>query len=308
MPDKGGTHAGTGLLPQLVIWLEGQSRTQLFLSAGIMVAGLSALASAIGSDLAVAVFYLAPISLAAYFVGRRQGRWIAFLSALAWTLIGEAVIPTSTPVMTLVATGATRAVLFLVIAELLSALRIAFEHERTLARTDPLTGVANPRRFAEEVEREILRARRYRRPMTVMQLDLDGFKTVNDTRGHLAGDDLLRAVARGLREALRRTDLVARLGGDEFAVLLPETNDEAADLVLGKVRGALRAVFELGSWPVTASLGVVTCAGPPDSVATLLERVDRLMYASKHAGKNRATRETVTAWEPTTPAAAAHPA
>ena len=108
-----------------------------------MVAGLAVLSTAVGSELALAVFYLAPISVAAYFVGRGQGRWIAVLCGISWTVVGEALIPTSTPLLSLVWSALSRVLLFLVVAELLSSLRVAFEHERDLARTDPLTVITS---------------------------------------------------------------------------------------------------------------------------------------------------------------------
>ncbi|HEX9892789.1 MAG TPA: GGDEF domain-containing protein [Gemmatimonadales bacterium] len=285
-----------GLLPRLVAWLDSQSRTQLLASAAIMVAGLAGLSSAVGSDLVLVVFYLAPIGVSAYFVGRREGRSIALLSALSWTVMAEALSPASTVLPIVLAAGVNRAVLFLVVAELLGSLRTAFEHERELARTDSLTGIANARSFTEVATSELLRSRRYGRPLTVVYLDLDGFKEVNDRMGHAAGDVVLKRVAAACRDTLRRTDLVARLGGDEFAALLPETGAEAAQLVIGKLQRVLSTAFASEGWTVTASFGVVTCAVAPDAVDAVLDRADRLTYRSKSNGPNQVTHETVSSW------------
>jgi diguanylate cyclase (GGDEF)-like protein len=287
------------LLPRLVAWLDAQSRTQLFASAGIMVAMLAGLSSAIGSDLVLVVFYLAPISIASYFVGRREGRSVALLSALSWTVMAEALTPTDTPLPIIFAAGVNRAVLFLVVAELLGSLRTAFEHERELARTDPLTGIANARAFNEVANQELLRARRYGRPLTVVYLDLDGFKEVNDTLGHSAGDVVLKRVATACRDTLRRTDLVARLGGDEFVALLPETGPDPAKLVIAKLQRVLETAFASEGWSVTASFGAVTCAVAPDAVDSVLDRADRLTYRSKQGGRNQVTHETVSSWSQT---------
>ena len=286
----------TGLLSRLVAWLDGQPRTQLFASSGIMVAALAGLSSAIGSEIATVVFYLAPISIAAYFVGRWQGRLVALLSAVAWTLMEEALRPVDTPLAVALASGFNRAVLFLVVSELLSSLRDAFNHERQLARTDQLTGLANSRSFGELAEFELLRARRYGRPLSILYIDLDGFKSINDSLGHAAGDVVLQRAASALRESLRRTDIVARLGGDEFVVLLPETGTEQADIVIGKVQAALGRAFQgLGSG-TTASMGAVTADVVPASVPILIDRADKLTYASKGKGKNQVTHDTVTNW------------
>jgi len=286
----------TGLLSRLVVWLDGQPRTQLFASAGIMVAALAGLSSAIGSEIATVVFYLAPISIAAYFVGRWQGRLVAVLSAVAWSVMEEALRPISTPIPVVLASAFNRAVLFLVVSELLSSLRDAFNHERQLARTDLLTGLPNSRAFGERAEFELLRARRYGRPLSLLYIDLDGFKTINDQFGHAAGDVVLQRTAAALRESLRRTDLVARLGGDEFVVLLPETGTESAVIVIGKVQEVLgRALQGIGSG-TTASIGAVTADVAPTSVEILLDRGDKLTYASKGKGKNQVTHDTVTNW------------
>ena len=261
-----------------------------------MVAALAGLSSAIGSEIATVVFYLAPISIAAYFVGRWQGRLIALLSAVAWTLMEEALRPTDTPVGVVFASAFNRAVLFLVVAELLSSLRDAFNHQRQLARTDQLTGLANSRAFGELAEFELLRARRYGRPLSLLYIDLDGFKSINDQQGHAAGDVVLQRAAGALRESLRRTDIVARLGGDEFVVLLPETGAESADIVIGKVQQSLgRALQGIGAG-TTASIGAVTADVAPTTVGLLLERGDKLTYESKEKGKNQVTHVTVTNW------------
>lgn len=286
----------TGLLSHLVAWLDSQPRTQLFASSGIMVAALAGLSSAIGSEIATVVFYLAPISIAAYFVGRWQGRLVALLSAVAWTVMEEALRPVATPLAVALASGFNRAVLFLVVSELLSSLRDAFNHERQLARTDLLTGLANSRAFGELAEFELLRARRYGRALSVLYIDLDGFKTINDKLGHAAGDVVLQRAAVALRESLRRTDIVARLGGDEFVVLLPETGTESADIVIGKVRAALdKALQGLGSG-TTASIGAVTADVTPTTIQMLVDRADKLTYQSKSKGKNQVTHDTVTNW------------
>ena len=286
----------SGLLPRLVAWLDAQPRTQLFASSGVMVAALAGLSSAIGSELAVVVFYLAPISIAAYFVGRLQGSFIAVLSAVTWTTMEQALLPGETSVPVVFAAVFNRTVLFLVVSELLAALRQAFEHERQLARTDELTGLANSRAFAERAEQELLRARRYGRALSLLYIDLDGFKAINDKMGHAAGDVVLQRTAAALLEGLRRTDVVARLGGDEFVVLLPETGTESADIVIRKVQTTLgRALQGLGAG-TTASIGAVTADVTPTTIQILLDRADKLTYASKGKGKNQVTHETITNW------------
>ena len=155
-----------------------------------------------------------------------------------------------------------------------------------LAKTDPLTGVLNRRHFRELAGVEMKRAARYHRFFTVVFLDLDGFKAVNDESGHEAGDQVLRTVARSIRANLRATDFVSRLGGDEFVILLSETGPEAAACYLEKIQRQLRDAMRGGDWKVTFSIGAVTYLSPPVSVDELIGRADALMYAVKRSGKD----------------------
>ena len=154
--------------------------------------------------------------------------------------------------------------------------------ETDAARTDALTGLANRRAFVEAAEKELARARRYRRAFSVLYLDADGFKRINDTRGHRAGNEALSAAARGLLAALRDTDLAARLGGDEFAVLLPETDGAEATVVVERVRLAMSDALRNAGFELSFSIGTTSLAGElPESVETLLSQADHAMYEIK---------------------------
>lgn len=164
------------------------------------------------------------------------------------------------------------------------------ERAEYLANHDPLTGLANRRRFGEVLERTLAEAARYERQFALYFLDLDGFKRINDSLGHEAGDQLLLQVANRLRGVLRRTDTVARLGGDEFMVLVPELQDEGhAGMVASKLVSAFDAAFNLGDQGVVASTSVGAAVFPlhGNEVAALMRAADTAMYAAKRAGKNR---------------------
>jgi diguanylate cyclase (GGDEF)-like protein len=122
-------------------------------------------------------------------------------------------------------------------------------------------------------------------------IDLDNFKTVNDTYGHLIGDSLLRLVADTIRNNIRTTDVLARLGGDEFVVLLPETDFEQSEIVINKVQTQLLDEMKKNNWPVTFSIGAVTFLTPPESVDEMIKKADNLMYSAKKNGKNTKKRE-----------------
>jgi diguanylate cyclase (GGDEF)-like protein len=158
-----------------------------------------------------------------------------------------------------------------------------------LATTDALTGLANRRRFTEQLARETASARRYGHALSLLFLDLDHFKAVNDTHGHAVGDRVLQQVARLLAERARSTDLVARIGGEEFAVLLPSTDAAGARLVAEDLCARVRA-HDFGALPrVTASIGLAQFrpeAGD-DCGACLFADADRALYAAKTAGRDR---------------------
>ncbi len=172
------------------------------------------------------------------------------------------------------------------------ALAALNEQLQRLATTDALTGCHNRRRLFELLDDELRRHQRSGRPLSVLSIDLDHFKLVNDRHGHAAGDDVLRHVVGILQNHLRTTDHLGRVGGEEFLVLLPETADEAARGVAEKLRQAVQAhpapLAGGLSLPVTVSIGGVTATEPTQlRAAPLLDAADRALYAAKQAGRNR---------------------
>jgi diguanylate cyclase (GGDEF)-like protein len=167
------------------------------------------------------------------------------------------------------------------------------ESEHRLAREDPATGLPSARAFHERLSLEIERMRRHGRPLSLLFLDLDDFKTVNDERGHQAGDQLLVRVGRILCAVVRKVDLCARLGGDEFAVLMPETDADEAAAVADRVRETMITSFREGGASIGASMGLATFAAPPLDAQAPLSVADALMYEAKRAGKNRVVARTV---------------
>jgi diguanylate cyclase (GGDEF)-like protein len=165
----------------------------------------------------------------------------------------------------------------------------ADEETTRLATTDPLTGVFNRRTFIELAEQELARTRRTGAPLALMMLDLDHFKRVNDTYGHLIGDQVLVAFTRLVRECVRRSDLVVRYGGEEFCVLLPGTLLTAATALAERIRAAT-AARTLTSLPfrITVSIGVTaSAAGAATALDDLLARADEALYRAKEEGRNR---------------------
>jgi diguanylate cyclase (GGDEF)-like protein len=165
--------------------------------------------------------------------------------------------------------------------------------QSTLARTDSLTGLYNRLGFDELASRELVRSRRNATSVTLMSFDLDGFKQVNDGRGHAAGDDLLRAVGQAIRGAVREIDVAGRLGGDEFAVLLPDNRAEPAERAAERVRRAIMRALSRQDWPITLSVGAVTADNADITIDEMMHLSDKLMYAVKNDGKNGMKHELV---------------
>ena len=158
------------------------------------------------------------------------------------------------------------------------------------ANFDLLTGLANRHRFQDQLEHETLRAARTQQLMALMYVDLDGFKAVNDSLGHHAGDTLLQQVASRLRESVRETDTVARLGGDEFAIILPDLKDLAIiDRIGDKLLDQLQQAFDLDGKVTHISASIGVALWPRDSLASteLIHYADRAMYEAKRLGRNR---------------------
>jgi diguanylate cyclase (GGDEF)-like protein len=167
-------------------------------------------------------------------------------------------------------------------------------HERVSeqAVTDELTGLANNRSFRETIDREAARAERFRHELSLIFIDLDDFKRVNDTHGHLQGDEVLRRVGEILQSEPRAIDAAARYGGEEFVVALPETGSEGAVELAERIRTRLEseAVASIdGGEPVrvTASFGTATLPGAAEDVRHLFEAADEALYEAKRQGKNR---------------------
>lgn len=241
---------------------------------------------ATGFEVSFAFFYIVPVAVAGWWVGLGTALAVSVLSAGVWLLANWLAGDPLARSLVVYWNAATRLGFFVVVSVLLHRLRAALERERALSRTDHLTGVLNSRAFTETLGRELERARRYGRPFSLAYADLDNFKTVNDRYGHTAGDDLLRTVAQLMQGVLRRTDSVARLGGDEFAVLLPEADAVAAARAVGHMREKIGEAMRARDWPVTMSVGVLTCTEPPAGVDEVIARADALMYEVKRGGKD----------------------
>jgi len=246
----------------------------------------------------LSALYLVPIFLLAWFDGRGLALIAAVLSSV---LHAVAVLSHAEPRTSLILIVGVVLTLGLAVvgAVALSGLRAserelgeALARERQRAERDGLTGLFNARTFTERLELELERTRRYGGGLSLLYLDLDNFKKVNDTFGHLAGDEVLRRVANAIAATVRQVDVPARLGGDEFVVLMPSTTAQVAGSAADRVHGAVTSALAKTNG-VTASTGVVSCGTLPKTAQTLITRADQAMYDAKRQGKSRIVHHMV---------------
>ncbi|MDT8377587.1 MAG: diguanylate cyclase [Desulfotignum sp.] len=185
-------------------------------------------------------------------------------------------------------------ILFLIL-RLAGRLSDAYSTIEKMSITDDLTQVFNRRHFHTRLDEEIERARRYDHPMSLLMMDLDHFKTINDRYGHQTGDEVLRTIAAILRAKTRSADIVARYGGEEFVVILPETNQETAEVTAEKLLSAIKrhpfALSDGAFFHVTASFGVSSLdmadKNNTDTAQQIVKMADDAMYQAKQDGRNR---------------------
>lgn len=231
-------------------------------------------------------FYLLPIFIASWYIGKNASIIISLFCAVGWAISDFLSFSSFSHPMVPYWNLTVMLGVFLVVSTTLSKLKQALHHEKDLARSDDLTGIANRRAFFEVAAAELARMNRYKRPFTIAYFDLDDFKVVNDQKGHEAGDKLLQCVADVIGSTIRSSDLIARVGGDEFAVILPETNEEQARSAIEKINASLHEKLHKNGLSTTFSIGVVTYVRPPATVDDMLKKANHMMYAAKREGKN----------------------
>lgn len=267
-------------------FLAAQKAPSILFFALLLVGVVGAFDVLTGYELSFSIFYAIPVAVAAWYTGKRLGLVVALISAVSWFSADVATGHTYSHPAIPYWNASVRLGYFLIIAYLLRRVRLSLERQEQLAQQDGLTGLLNARAFKSGSRAVFDLAARHRRPLTLAYLDLDGFKGVNDSLGHDAGDRVLREVGAVLAATLRGSDFGGRLGGDEFAVLLPETDLAGARVFFGKLRSALLELVQRNRWPVGFSIGVAVFSEPTADVEDAIRCADRLMYEVKGAGKN----------------------
>ncbi len=236
--------------------------------------------------LSFGVLMLAPVLFATHRLGYEVGIATSFVAS-GMLMFEELWQQPDAPRVPIFWNAAVVCCFLLAVALVLGRLQRSENRLLAIASTDSLTGIANRRALMHAAEVELKRQSRAVQPLSVVHLDLDNFKRLNDTYGHAEGDRLLVAVADVLGSG-RLTDVAARVGGDEFVLLLPDTSPHAARLTVDRLRDKLNQVFSSSQrWQtVTCSVGIATFMAPALDAATLVAAADKMMYEIKHGQKN----------------------
>lgn len=235
-----------------------------------------------GPELSFSIFYLVPVAYAGALISRRAGSLMAVAGAIVWGYYELSTGGEFSSNWIIFWNSIVRLGFFLIMNEFIYHLQRSYVKLRELSRKDSLTGIPNSRVFEESVVTAI----ESKSVFIIAYVDLDGFKKINDSFGHSAGDEVLREVASIITQSMRENDLVARLGGDEFAILLPNTNIDEGKAVIQRIFESIQSNTD-SDCSVCATFGVVSFNRPPKSWNFALHQADILMYEGKGQGRNR---------------------
>jgi diguanylate cyclase (GGDEF)-like protein len=245
---------------------------------------LAVLSSIFGKIIFLELFYSIPIILVSWYGSRKSGFLLSLVSSLLLLLIDA--FQTGFVPIKIVTYGLPCAISLSALAILVTNFRDVHREESIAADTDKLTNILNLRGFYAELANELVRSVRYDHVFSLAYIDIDNFKNINDSKGHIEGDKLLIEVANCLKDSLRATDIIARLGGDEFACLLPETGQEASKVAFTKANQELQKRMKHYHWPVSFSIGLVTFESMPTDIKQAIKIADDLMYSVKNTNKD----------------------
>ncbi len=258
----------------------------LFLALLILTFLLGVVNHWLGYEISFSIFYWMPILLAAWFLGPKRAAFFATLSAGLWFNVDTSDGRVYSHALIPIWNGFMRLAMFSIIIYFACRLKRELQNEREMGRRDSLTGLFNFRYLSEAMDSEIRRSLRFKKPFSVMYIDLDNFKRVNDEFGHDQGDIFLAVVANVFRDCFRHYEVIARVGGDEFVVLLPETDADQVRAPIVRLMAKLRDEIGKRAPFVTFSIGVFVCTKSLFAAREIISQADGLMYRVKTAGKN----------------------
>lgn len=282
--SSAGGNAGPGAAMRRALYSNSGATRAWGTIAGAVLLAVVAVLIGVVSSASMVLLLIFPVALLAWFGGVWAGRAGALIGAGVQAALGSlwATTPESAGLdgLGFVVTAAT----LLLLAEAIPPLRESARHHREQSQRDPLTGLGNRRYFRELAAVELHRTRRYRRPLSLIYLDVDGFERVNEKEGYAAGDAILSAMGTVLTSSFRASDVVARIAGDEFALMLPETSGQGAQVVAQKLRERLADAVKGTGRPITFSVAIIGFEDGAVSLDPVLQQADAAMLEAKRAG------------------------
>lgn len=258
---------------------------EVFLIGFFDFALVSFFPSAIGQYISLDVLYCIPILQVARVASIRSKRssdsqtstFVGIGVAIVWSATEVLISWPYFPIAAFLLNIFTRSVVFTIIFRVL----VKLWREREFAYIDFLTGLANRLELLERLKIEQGRSERSARPFSLLFIDIDEFKSMNDAYGHQGGDDALKTLADVLRKCCRKVDVPARLGGDEFVLLLPDTDEQSSLHLIKRIEKSAKLAFEARSWPISVSIGRMTSIGKTHDADSLIHIADEDMYEVK---------------------------
>lgn len=260
-------------------------RTAWWIGLLSLVFGIAGLDYTAGKSIHIFTLFLIPTILAVWKLGLPAGLFFSVICALSGLTVDLLTQPNKAAVFAYINTAVRLFVFLLIVYGSWKILRMG-DRLAELSMIDSLTGMNNRRSFMLRGKEELYRMKRDNHPISIIFIDLDNFKSINDTMGHNAGDEVLQMSAAMITHCLRQVDFPARLGGDEFAAILPSTNGTGAQVLAEKIQHMLRESFSAKKLPISASIGIATFMKAPISFEHALKCADNIMYEVKNSSKN----------------------
>jgi diguanylate cyclase (GGDEF)-like protein len=265
--------------PNKSVGLHVASPKAIFFASIVAMVAIFGVDFADGAQVWSHVLYVFPVCAIA--ISCEGITWVAYGVLLSVVFQLLTFLAYASPPLSIVANSIIALVTNVMAVGITRVARSRFARIETLASTDVLTGLYNRRGFEWVAEKEITRQKRYGGVFSLVLLDLDRFKSLNDSKGHDAGDRALGRLADILRETLRQSDSIARIGGDEFVIVLPNTQETDCGELCRQLAATIASRMDAAGFAITASIGCVTFEQPAESVAAALQKVDDAMYAAK---------------------------
>ena len=250
-----------------------------------------------GTEFSSFTLYLVPIGIACWYTTRHFAVVAVLVSAISWLMCEQLSGREYTSLLAPYWNALLRLVTFAIVANLITTVRRSMSALKAIAMRDGLTQLNNARAFRSKYDYVRALAARRHSPLSIAVIDLDGFKQVNDSKGHAIGDEVLRAFAHVLSDSSRTADVVARMGGDEFMVILVDAGESAARAYEARVRKTLQDSGLAQDHGIEFSMGIMTFDAPPVDVSKAIGSADALMYKAKYEGKARTVFRHVSATE-----------